>query len=460
MTSVTSSAPPAARAPLFPLGRIVQVSTLALAFLLPSLTWLDTAGAALLALLFNLFILPQLDVDRSTDFLAQDSTAAAAREHGGTAGLILYPVSVLLLILSYRRHLDIVAAAWALMALGDPAAALAGRTLGERRLPWNQRKTWAGSLAFVLAGGAGAYTLTRWLNPTLPADRTLLISALAALLGAAVESAPIGLDDNLTVPLVCGGFLYCAGLVERSAFDSNFPFLPRRLLLALAVNLAFALMALGLKAASRSGAALGFALGVLVYLAWGWKSFLVLFCFFLLGSAATRLGYARKAERGVAERSGGARSWREALANVAPGAFFAALAITTHHERAFLLAFVAAFAEAAGDTVSSEIGQWLSPHAYLITTLRRVAAGEDGALSAAGSAAGLAASALVAALAFVLGLASPGGAALAFGAAAAGNLFDSLLGATLERQGLLTNGAVNFAGTSLAGALALAVALR
>ena len=37
------------------------------------------------------------------------------------------------------------------------------------------------------------------------------------------------------------------------------------------------------------------------------------------------------------------------------------------------------------------------------------------------------------------------------------DLFDSLLGATIERRGLVTNGIVNFAGTSFAGGLALAL---
>ena len=51
-------------------------------------------------------------------------------------------------------------------------------------------------------------------------------------------------------------------------------------------------------------------------------------------------------------------------------------------------------------------------------------------------------------------------AGLALAGAIAGNLLDSFLGATLERHGLITNGLVNFAGTSFAGGLALAVALR
>ena len=115
---------------------------------------------------------------------------------------------------------------------------------------------------------------------------------------------------------------------------------------------------------------------------------------------------------------------------------------------------MAAFAEAAGDTVSSEIGQWLSTRAYLITTFQPVAAGENGGVSLAGTAAGLVASGLVVSLGYALGLASPGGAAIALAAGVAGNLLDSVLGATLERRGLITNGLVNFAGTTFAAALA------
>jgi uncharacterized protein (TIGR00297 family) len=256
--------------------------------------------------------------------------------------------------------------------------------------------------------------------------------------------------------------MYCAFLVERSALDSNLPYLGRRLFLAIAVNLAFALLAYALKAASRSGAVCGFLLGTAIYLGYGYKGFLLLFAFVLLGSVATRLGFSKKADRGVAERRGGARSWREALANLLAAAFLAVLVITTHHEAAFLLALVAALAEAAGDTVSSEIGQWASDRAYLVTTFKLVPAGEDGGISLVGTAAGFGASAAIIGLGFGLGLCGPyrfAGPAIALGAACAGNLFDSLLGATIQRRGLLTNGMVNFAGTSVAGGLALGLAL-
>jgi uncharacterized protein (TIGR00297 family) len=369
-------------------------------------------------------------------------------------GIILYPISVLALIALYRDHLHIAAAAWAIMALGDGMATVIGEAAQGPALCWNRQKTWSGFISFALAGTVGAYLLTRWIAPGIPPHKTLMVCAAASLLGAAFESIPIALDDNISVALVVGAFMACAFLVERSALDSNLPYLGRRIFLAIAVNLAFALLALALKAASRSGAVCGFFLGTAIYLGYGYKSFLLLFAFVLLGSAATRLGFSRKSARGVAERRGGARSWREALANLLAAAFFAILVITTHHEAAFLI---------AGDTVSSEIGQWASDRAYLITTFKPVPAGQDGGISLPGTAAGFTASALIMGLGLGLRLCGPyrfAGPAIALGAALAGNLFDSLLGATIQRRGLVTNGIVNFAGTSVAGALALGLAFR
>ncbi len=453
----------------FSTPRIVQIAMLGLALLLPVLTWPQAAGCALLALLFSLFILPRLDAGFGVVPDSRLPTPDSPPKGGATTawmGIVTYSASVLLLILLYRHSLYVAAAVWAIVALGDGLAGVAGQTLDGPALPYNAAKSWSGFATFVLAGTLGAYLLTMWVKwspASLRSRQVLLVSAATALVGAVVESLPAGvtrLDDNFTVPLVCGAFMFCAYLVERSALDSNLPYLGRRIILAVAINLAFALAALALRTITRSGAIAGFLLGVMVYLGWGWKSFLLLLAFFVLGSAATRLGYNTKAARGIAERRGGARSWREAVANLLPGAFFSILVITTHHERAFLVALIAAFAEAAGDTVSSEIGQWRSARAYLITSFKPVRAGENGAVSLAGSMAGLAAATAVIALAFALGLCGIAEAAVALGAAIAGNLLDSLLGATIERQGLVSNGAVNFAGTGVAGATALALLLR
>jgi uncharacterized protein (TIGR00297 family) len=461
---------------LFSTRKIVHVSMLVFALLLPFLTWIQAAGCAVLALLFNVLILPRLALDLDKRPLKADLGVGAGAGQldeapprpdwvaeglaGIGTGIILYPISVLGLILIYRRSIQVVAAVWAIMALGDGMASVVGEAVRGPALPYNRGKTWSGFLGFIIAGTAGAYALTRWVAPSLPEEKILLVSAATAVVGALVETLPIRLDDNLTVPLVCGGFMFCAYLMERAALASNLPYLGRRLLLGGAVNLLFALVAWGLEAVNRSGAAVGFLVGVAVYLGYGYKSFLILAAFVVMGSVATRLGYAKKQRRGIAEGRGGARGWREVLANSLAGAFFAVLVVTTRYEAAFLLAFLAVFAEAAGDTVSSEIGQWLSDRAYLITTLRPVPAGENGGISFGGCVAGLAASAAVVVLGYGLGLCGMGGAGLALAAAVAGNLLDSVLGATIERRGLVTNGMVNFTGTSLAGALALGVALH
>ena len=466
--------------------KLVHMAMLGFAFLLPFLTWVQAAGAAVLALMFNVFILPSLGLDLRKRPLSVGAPLAGVVDNGNPVpagpsaqrvleaagvsgwqgrpldtwrGIVLYPLSVLALILVYRHSLPVVSAVWAIMALGDGMASVVGEARGGPALPHNPEKRWSGFGAFVLAGTAGAYLLTRWANPPASPQSALVISAAAALVGALVESLPIRLDDNLSVPLVCGGFMFCVSLMEWGAFWSNWPYLKLRIVFATGVNLTLALVALLLRLVNKSGAAAGFVLGVAIYLGYGYKSFLLLLAFFALGSAATRLGYAHKAERGVAERRGGARSWREAVANTVAAAFFALLAITTPYQAAFLLALIAALAEAAGDTVSSEIGQWLSPRTYLITNLRPVPSGENGGVSWGGTLAGLAASVIVVGLGYGLGLCSRGGAALALGAAVGGNLLDSLLGATLERRGLVTNGIVNFAGTSFAGALALGLSL-
>jgi uncharacterized protein (TIGR00297 family) len=460
--------------PLVSTRKIVHMSMLAFAFLLPFLTWIQAAGCAVLASLFNLLILPRLGADlskRPARAAGTDATSSLAGAEPATfpqagappgtwTGIVLYPISVLALVVFYRHSMHVAAAAWAIMALGDGTASIAGEAVRGPGLPWNREKTWAGFSCFIAAGTVGAYMLARWVAPSLSAEKVLWVSALGALVGALVESLPIRLDDNVTVPLVAGAFMFCAYLVESSALASNLPYLGRRLALAVVINAVFALLALAVKMVNRSGAAVGFILGVAIYLGYGYKSFLILLSFFVLGSIATRLGYAAKAARGIAERRRGARSWREALANSLAGTTFAILIITTHHEAAFLVALVAAFAEAAGDTISSEIGQWLSQRAYLITTFQPVPAGENGGVSGGGSVAGLTASTLVVAVGYALGMCTIGGATIALGAAVAGNLLDSVLGATIERRGLVTNGIVNFAGTSFAGGLALAVALH
>ena len=456
---------PASRS-LLAARRMALVSPLAFAFLFPFLTWTGAAGCAILILLFDLFVLPQLGLgltEAGMDGLPSGEWAYKPGEsfsRGPLAGIILSPIAILALVLFFPHHLEVVAGAWTMLALGDAMADVAGVAWPSKRLAWNAAKTWSGFAAFIIAGALGAFVLTLWIVPTVAPERALCLCLATAAVGALAESLPIRLDDNISVPLVSGAFMFCALLIERSAVDSNLPYLARRIFLALAINAIFAAVAYKLKTIDFSGAAVGFLIGVATYLGYGYKSFVVLAAFFVLGSIATRMGGATKLQRGIAERRGGLRSWREVLGNSLVGAFCSILVISTHFERIFLVAMIAAFAEAAGDTVSSEVGKWLSEKAYLIGSFRAVPAGENGGISLPGTVAGFAASAIVAAIGLAMGLTGKARAEITLAAAIGGNLLDSLLGATLERRGLLTNSVVNFFGTSFAAGLAVAMAFH
>jgi uncharacterized protein (TIGR00297 family) len=354
------------------------------AFALKWLTWEMAAAVCVVAIASNWLLLHRL-VGRGV----------ARHERGYDAGIVLYPVAVLLLVLTFRHQLHYAAIGWALLAFGDGFATLAGRAFRLGALPWNGQKSWAGFLAFLIAGSAMGVAVAYWLGYRHPV--VVLIAALAA---AIAESLPLGIDDNLTVPFAAAVALIVAGLPVMYAY-SVWPDTPMWLVLngVLAVAGYFA------RSVSFSGAIGGWVLGAIIILGAGWPLYIALLVFFVIGTAVTKLGYARKAGAGLAQEGGGRRGFSHAFSNAGVAAICAIavsrLARTTQvtpTEIELLPMFMglAALATAAADTTASEIGQLIGRRAVLPLTLRPVPAGTEGAVSIEGTLAGAIAAFMVA----------------------------------------------------------------
>jgi uncharacterized protein (TIGR00297 family) len=234
------------------------------------------------------------------------------------------------------------------------------------------------------------------------------------------------------------------------------------------------LLALKLRSASPSAAAAGTAITACLmfstvtfpYLPWHTALVPVLLVL-LLASIATRAGRKLKEALGTAEDRHG-RVASQVAANLGIAAIVSEtlvqnwvtkqswLPITRQTPATVFAIGLAALSEAAADTVSSELGQVLSGHPRMITTLRRVQPGTDGAISIGGTLAGILAAGIVAATGAE---ALRGGwvmLAVSWASGAFGLFFDSLLGATLEQRGWLNNDGVNFLSTASAAAFAAA----
>ena len=244
---------------------------------------------------------------------------------------------------------------------------------------------------------------------------------------------------------------------------------------ALGLSALLGLIAWRLHSASPTGAVAGAILTACVMLTTAtppyapWQTALIpVLAVLVLTALATRAGRRRKERLGLAERRTG-RVAAQVAANIGAAALLSTRPVQLWMAdcRWFSAAgwtlgliyapMLAALCEAAADTVSSELGQVLDSRPRMITTLRIAPPGTDGAVSPGGTFAGVVAAGIVAtAGAFAL----RGGwllLAVSWVSGVFGLIFDSVLGATLERRGWLNNDAVNFLSTLSAAACALAL---
>ena len=372
----------------------VHVGSGLFALLLRVLTGPQAAAMAVGALAFNIVLLPRLG--------GRQLYRPIDHQRGFPLGIVLYPLAVLLLILAFPSRLDIAAAAWGILAFGDGFATLVGRSRTEEtavsavpsgRLPWNPDKSIAGTLAFIVCGGAGAVALAWWVRPSLtplpPMVFTIAAPLVAAVLAGLVETIPIRLDDNISVPVTAALVLWLASLMTPESLDLSRGRVVTALPWALAINAFTGWLGYRARTVSKSGYAGGVLVGTIIYIGAGGGAWVLLFVTFLIASITSRLGLKRKEHLGIAEERGGRRGAGNAIANCGVAAIGAIAAATTPFAPAALTALVAALVAGGSDTVASEIGKAWGRSTFLVTTLRRVKAGTPGAMSLEGTVAGL-----------------------------------------------------------------------
>jgi uncharacterized protein (TIGR00297 family) len=435
--------------------KLLHIFVGAFAFLLRFLSWPQAVLMAAAAFLFNWQILPRVG--------GKSLWRGAEQAQGYPLGILLYPLSVLGLILVFRDALWMAAAVWGILALGDGMASLVGLGFGGPHLPWNLRKGWFGLLSFVLFGTLGASILMVW-TKQLPLGESFSPGVLGlafplALVLALVESVPTTLDDNFTVPLA-GAVLLPLFVRADLGFLVAQPGLLRRTAVGLLLNGLFALLASSVGTIDLPGALSAVIIGTAITAGFGLRGLALMVAFFVIGSLVTKMGYRIKAARGIAQERGGARGWRNAWANGGVPAFLGLLATLWPPplRPSLVLAYAAAVATAAADTCSSEFGKAYGRRTFLITTLRPVEPGTEGAVSLEGTLAGFLAALAVAALGFLLGLYPAPALVLVAVAGLLGSLAESVLGTVAERRGWLGNDLLNAVNTALGAGFVLGLA--
>jgi len=301
----------------------------------------------------------------------------------------------------------------------------------------------AGSIMYLLINVALGYPVASLISGgSLSSERILFLVILGGLSGAFLHHA--SKERDFTVPFGT------AMVMWLFSFDYPLPELQRILLICI-FALVLGIGAYWAKAADSDAVLSETIVCLLVILFAGLSWFILLLAFYLLGGAFTRYGYAHKHRLGIAQSHGGVRGYKNVYSNsLAP--LVLAICYGVYGSDVFIYAFIASVATANGDTLASEIGETSRSKPIMITTFRQTEPGVDGGVTPLGEAASLAGALIIGLLATGMGMAGAFGIVVAAIGGFLGTNFDSLLGATLQSRGILSNNGVNLAATAF-GAL-------
>ncbi len=207
-----------------------------------------------------------------------------------------------------------------------------------------------------------------------------------------------------------------------------------------------------------TGSLSGGVIAFVIYFGTGLPGLIYFLLFFLLGSLASKWKYSKKFEMGFAQENQGRRTAVHAFCNAGAAAFFAMLILFDIDEELLHLSVACVFSAALSDTFSSEIGNVVGSKYFNVLTLKPDRRGKDGVVSLEGSLAGIMGSFIIA-LAFLIFNLHWMYFLLIFFSGLMANLLDSILGASLQKKGILNNHLVNLVSTFAAGLIGLTIGI-
>lgn len=311
-------------------------------------------------------------------------------------------------------------------------------------------KTILGSILFLIFSIVSAFLVGSWTIAFAYLGEKFyqfmfFLATIGAVTGALLKSIPHK-TDNLTVPF---GSAMAMWLFAGFRYWTS----PSQVMLALVLTLAIGYASYMVNMADITGVLSGTLLGVLIIIFGGIEWFIILLAFFILGGVFTKYKYRYKEALGIAQAEGGARGYKNVFGNGLV-ALVSAVGWGIWGWYFLLVAYLGAIATSTGDTLASEIGETSKTSPRMITSFKRVKPGTNGAISHLGEISALVGATLIGALAVLLGMMEL---QMLIVAPILGGFIgvhiDSLLGATLENKGYLTNHSVNLLATA-AGAIA------
>ncbi|SFM27533.1 TIGR00297 family protein [Methanolobus profundi] len=372
---------------------------------------------------------------------------------------ILMLISSLLKFTTYHLPLYVIAGAIAISTFGTSAANFMRhrKKLQTLRIGAAGEEAYEGYLlpSSIVLLGVGIITayfagiwLMYWQESAVSINMIVFLAVIGSITGALFESIPSNIDNNLSVPLGSGMMMWLF-----SSFGYSVP--PQQMIFALVFSIILGYLAYRTKIADLSALFSAALLGVLIIVFSELFWFILLLTFFILGGGFTKYKYRYKESIGLAQSKGGVRSYENVFSNSTAALVLAVLyGIYPQHAELIIFAYLGTVATATGDTLASEVGTTAHAQPIMITTLKPTKAGVDGAVTVLGEIAALLGAMIIGVLPVLFGKVDDAFLVIAITTAGGflGTNVDSILGATLQKKGVLTNSGVNFVAT-FAGAI-------